>query len=62
VNKAVANAIRNLGSLMTIEDRRDRELRKFLPEETVRKLRGYDVQSTVGDPELEGILRDVFDR
>lgn len=60
VQKAVGNVIRNLGKMMTIEDRRDRDLRRVLSEEQVKKLKGYDLKPTLADAELEGILKDAF--
>ncbi len=61
VQKAVGNMIRNAGRLITLEDRRNRELKKFLTPEQVAKLKTYDLKSTVADPELEDILKDIFD-
>jgi len=60
VNKCVGNLFRNLGHVMTIEDRRDRELRKVLPEEQAKRLKGYDLKPTFEDVELESVLKDVF--
>ena len=60
VTKCVGNVFRNLGHVMTIEDRRDRELKKFLPEEQVTKLKGYDMKPTFDDSDLESIMEDVF--
>ena len=60
VTKCVGNVIRNLGHVMTIEDRRDRELKKFLPEEQVKKLKGYDLKPTFDDSDLESIMNEVF--
>ncbi|HEU4394590.1 MAG TPA: hypothetical protein VFS92_03430, partial [Planctomycetota bacterium] len=60
VTKCVGNVFRNLGHVMTIEDRRDRELKKFLPEEQVKKLKGYDLKPTFDDADLESIMEDVF--
>lgn len=60
VQKAVGNMIRNAGRLVTLEDRRDRELKRFLTPDQVKKLREYDLKSLVADEELEGILEDVF--
>lgn len=61
VNKAVGNVFRNLGHVMTIEDRRDRELKKVLPEEKVKQLKGYELKPTFEDAELEGLMKDVFE-
>jgi len=61
VNKAVGNVFRNLGHVMTIEDRRDRELRKVLPEDKVKQLKDYELKPTFEDAELEGLLKDVFE-
>ena len=60
VNKAVGNVIRNLGKVMTIEDRRDRDLKKVLTGEQVSKLKGYNLKPTLADAELEDILKDAF--
>jgi hypothetical protein len=60
INKAVGNMFRNLGRIMTIEDRRDRELKKYLGEEQTKKLKGYDVKSTLEDPEMEDVLQKVL--
>jgi hypothetical protein len=61
INRGVGNFVRNLGRIMTIEDRRNRELKKFLTEEQMKKLKGYDIQSTLNDPELEDVFNKVFD-
>ena len=60
INKAVGNAVGNFGRLMTIQDRRDRELRKYLPAETVKKLRTYDIKPGIDDSDLEGVLKEAF--
>lgn len=62
VQKAVGNVIRNLGKLATLEDRRDRELRNFLPPEKVKKLKGYDLKPVLADRELEDIMKEAFGR
>jgi hypothetical protein len=61
VNKAVGNLFRNLGHVMTLEDRRNRELKKVLPEEKVKALKEYDLKPTFEDAELENLLKDVFE-
>jgi hypothetical protein len=60
VNKAIGNVFRNLGHVMTIEDRRDRELRKVLPEDKVKRLKEYDLKPTFDDAELGEVLEGVF--
>jgi len=60
VQKAVGNVIRNLGRVVTIEDRRDRDLRRILSEEQVKRLKGYDLKPTAADAELEDILEEAF--
>jgi len=61
VNKAVGNVFRNLGHVMTLEDRRDRELKKVIPEEKAKALKDYDLKPTFEDAELEDLLKDVFE-
>jgi hypothetical protein len=60
VNKVVGNMVRNLGRIATIEDRRNRELKKFLSEDQVKKLKGMDIKPTMEDADLEGILKGTF--
>ena len=60
INRAVGNVIRNLGRVATLEDRRRRDLKRFLTDEQIRKLKEYDIKSTLDDPELEEVLKDAF--
>ncbi len=60
INKVVGNMVRNLGKMATIEDRRNRELRKFLSEEQLKKLKGMNVRPTLEDEGLESILKGTF--
>lgn len=61
VNKGIANVLRNVGRLATLEDRRKRDLKRWLTDEQIQKLKSYDIKSVLNDPELEEILKDVFD-
>jgi hypothetical protein len=60
INKVVGNMVRNLGKVATIEDRRNRELKKFLTDEQVKKLKGMNVKPTLEDEGLENILKGTF--
>jgi hypothetical protein len=60
VNKAIGNVFRNLGHVVTIEDRRDREMRKVLPEDKVKRLKEFDLKATFDDGDLEDVLGEVF--
>jgi hypothetical protein len=60
INRAAGNAIRNLGRLATMEDRRNRDLKRFLTPEQIKKLKSYDIKSAMDDPELEEILREFM--
>jgi len=60
INKVVGNMVRNLGKIATIEDRRNRELKKFLSDDQVKKLKGMNVKPTLDDTDLENILKGTF--
>jgi len=60
INKVVGNMVRNLGKVATIEDRRNRELRKLLSEDQVKKLKGMNVKPTLEEEGLENIMKGTF--
>jgi len=60
INRVVGNMVRNLGRVATIKDRRDRELRKFLSEDQVGKLKAMDIRSTSEDEGMDEIFKGTF--
>jgi len=60
INKVVGNMFRNLGKIATIEDRRNKELKKFLSEEQVKKLKGMHIAPVTEGADLEGIMKGTF--
>ena len=59
VKKIVGNGIRNVGKILTVEDRRDRELKRFLTPDQMRKLKGYDLKPVIADADLQGLFNDA---
>jgi hypothetical protein len=60
INKVVGNMFRNLGKFATIEGRRNRELKKFLTEDQVKKLKGMNIAPVTEGGGLEGIMKGTF--
>ncbi len=60
INKVVGNMFRNLGKIATIEGRRERELKKFLSEDQVKKLKGMHIAPVTEGADLEGIMKGTF--
>jgi hypothetical protein len=60
INKVIGNVFRNLGKVATIEDRRNRELKKFLSDEQMKKLKGMNVKPALEDEGLENIMKGTF--
>jgi hypothetical protein len=60
IQNVVGNAIRNVGKLVTLEDRRDRRLREVLDKEQVEKVRKMEFRPQIIDEETEKLLEDAF--
>lgn len=60
INKVVGNMFRNLGKMATIEGRRTRELKKFLSEDQVRKLKAMNIAPVTDGASLEGLMKGTF--
>jgi hypothetical protein len=60
IKKVVGNGLRNFAEILTVEDRRNRELRKYLNEDQMKKLKGMDIRSTLADEGLEDVVERAF--